>query len=52
MASTVLVMIFLGVSWLLVILGGVGVGGLGTDSRDFGLRERSEERGWRSLLSR
>jgi len=52
MSTTVFVVIFFGGGWVLAILGGLGVGGLGKDSRDLGVRERSEERRWRSLLSR
>lgn len=44
--------IFFGVAWLLAILGGLGVGGMGKDSRDLGEREHSHERRWRSLLSK
>jgi hypothetical protein len=52
MNSAALPFLFLGGSWLLAILGGLGVGGLGKDSRDLGVREHSAERKWRSLLSR
>jgi hypothetical protein len=52
MNTTVMAAIFLGVASLLAILGGLGVGGLGKDSRDFGERERPHERRWRSLLSK
>jgi hypothetical protein len=52
MNDSLLAIIFIGVSWGLAVLGGLGVGGLGKDSRDLGERERSEERRWRSLLSR
>ena len=52
MNSAALPFLFLGGSWLLAILGGLGVGGIGKDSRDLGVREHSEERKWRSLLSR
>jgi hypothetical protein len=52
MTTSVIVVIFFGGAWILAILGGLGVGGLGKDSRDLGEREHSEERRWRSLLSR
>jgi hypothetical protein len=50
--DTVMAAIFFGVAWLLAILGGLGVGGMGKDSRDLGERERPQERRWRSLLSK
>ena len=37
---------------VLAALGGLGVGGLGKDSRDLGINQRSEERSWRPLNSR
>jgi hypothetical protein len=40
------------VAWGAAILGGLGVHGMGTDSRRLDPRERSEDRPWRSLLSR
>ena len=43
------VILFLAV-WVMVILGGLGVGGLGKDSRDLGIRRHSGDREWRSLL--
>jgi len=52
MSTPLMAAIFFGGAWLLAILGGLGVGGLGKDSRDLGEREHSEERRWRSLLSR
>jgi hypothetical protein len=52
MNASLLVFGFFGVAWLLAVLGGLGAGGMGADSRDLGVRERGEERRWRSLLSR
>ena len=52
MNASVLIIIVAGILWGLAILGGLGVGGSGVDSRDLGEREHSEERRWRSLLSR
>jgi hypothetical protein len=52
MTAAALGFIVIGGSWVLAILGGLGVGGMGKDSRQLGERETSEERGWRSLLSR
>ncbi len=49
---TTLGFILFAVAWLLAILGGLGVAGLGRDSRDLGVRGHAEDRGWRSLLSR
>ena len=51
MSAIVLGIIVIGGSWTLAILGGLGVGGMGTDSRQLDERERTEERPWRSLLS-
>ena len=50
--TTAMAVIFFGGAWFLAILGGLGVGGLGKDSRDLGEREHSDERRWRWLLSR
>jgi len=36
---------------VLAILGGLGVGGMGRDSRDLAVRGHGEQRRWRSLLS-
>lgn len=52
MNDTSLGLIIIGGAWVLAILGGLGVGGMGKDSRDLGERESGEERRWRSLLSR
>ena len=52
MDAYVMVAIFFGFAWFLAILGGLGVGGLGKDSRDLGIREHPQERRWRSLLSK
>ena len=52
MNITLIAAIFFAGAWLLAILGGLGVGGLGKDSRDLGLREHPQERRWRSLLSK
>ena len=49
--GTVAVILF-AIAWVLAILGGLGVGGMGKDSRRFGEREHAEDRAWRSLLSR
>ncbi|MFI5100619.1 MAG: hypothetical protein ACHQE5_08915 [Actinomycetes bacterium] len=49
---TVIVAVILGGAWVLAILGGLGVGGMGRDSRDLGERDHSQDRAWRSLLSR
>jgi hypothetical protein len=51
-AMTTVMAVILGGAWFLAILGGLGVGGLGKDSRDLGEREHSQERRWRWLLSR
>jgi hypothetical protein len=48
----IVVVIIFAIAWLLAILGGLGVGGMGTDSRRFGERGHAEDRAWRSLLSR
>jgi len=47
-----LVVLVFAVAWLGAILGGLGVGGLGRDSRGLDPREHPENRPWRSLLSR
>jgi hypothetical protein len=52
MNTSFFVFIIFGIVWGLAILGGLGVGGFGTDSRDLGEREHGQERRWRSLLSR
>lgn len=39
-------------AWALAILGGLGVGGLGKDSRRLDERGHAQDRAWRSLLSR
>ena len=52
MTTSLFVFIILGILWGLAVLGGLGVGGFGTDSRDLGEREQGQERRWRSLLSR
>lgn len=49
--TAIVALIFAG-AWLVAILGGLGVGGLGRDSRDLAIRGHAEDRGWRSLLSR
>ena len=49
--TTFIVLLFLG-AWLLAILGGFGVAGMGRDSRRLDDRERSQDRPWRSLMSR
>lgn len=51
-AMTALAAILFAVAWIMVILGGLGAGGLGRDSRDLGVREHADDRSWRSLLSR
>ena len=51
-AMTVIVAVILGGAWVLAILGGLGVGGMGRDSRDLGERDHAQDRAWRSLLSR
>jgi hypothetical protein len=50
-AMTVLAAIIFGGAWAMAILGGLGVGGLGRDSRDLGERAHAQDRSWRSLLS-
>ncbi len=50
MEALILILFF--AAWLMAILGGLGVGGMGRDSRDLGERGHAEDRGWRSLLSR
>jgi hypothetical protein len=49
--DTVAFILFL-LAWALAILGGLGVGGLGRDSRQLAVRGHADERSWRSLLSR
>jgi hypothetical protein len=49
--NTVAFILFV-VAWLFAILGGIGAGGMGRDSRRFNERGHSEDRAWRSLLSR
>jgi hypothetical protein len=49
--DTVALILFL-LAWALAILGGLGVGGMGRDSRRFNERGHSQDRDWRSLLSR
>jgi hypothetical protein len=44
--------ILFAIAWLLAILGGLGVGGMGKDSRALSERGHAQERSWRSLLSR
>jgi hypothetical protein len=39
-------------AWVAAIVGGLGLGGQGVDSRGLDDRQRSDERPWRSLLSR
>ena len=45
-------LIIVAIAWLLAILGGLGVGGLGKDSRRLDERGHGQDRAWRSLLSR
>ena len=52
MSADALGIIVIAGTWVLAILGGLGVGGMGKDSLQLGERETSDERGWRSLLSR
>ena len=40
--------IVVGIAWLLAILGGLGVGGLGKDSRRLDERAHGDDRAWRS----
>jgi hypothetical protein len=39
-------------AWVAAIVGGLGLGGLGVDSRGLDDRQHTDERPWRSLLSR
>jgi len=48
--TTAALILFL-VAWTVAILGGLGVGGMGKDSRRLGERDHSGDRDWRSLLS-
>ena len=50
-AMTIFAVLIFAAAWLMVILGGLGVGGLGRDSRDLDPRCHAERRSWRSLLS-
>jgi len=40
------------VAWVAAIAGGLGLFGLGADSRGLDDRQHNDERPWRSLLSR
>jgi hypothetical protein len=51
MTANLIVGITLAAFWVLVILGGLGVHGLGTDSREIEEGERTVLRRWRSLLT-
>ena len=48
---TVLVVLLFALVWVVAILGGLGVGGLGRDSRELDPRCHAERRDWRSVLS-
>jgi hypothetical protein len=49
--NTVAFIVFV-IGWALAVLGGIGAGGLGKDSRQLGERGHAQDRAWRSLLSR
>jgi hypothetical protein len=44
--------IFFVIAWAMAVLGGIGAGGIGKDSRQLGERGHAQDRGWRSILSR
>jgi hypothetical protein len=49
MDTTSLAGLLLAAGIIVAGLGGLGVRGLGKDSRDLGINQRSEERSWRPL---
>ena len=51
-AMNAIALIVFAAVWALAILGGLGVDGLGKDSRQLSERGHAEDRPWRSLLSR
>ncbi len=51
MAAFVVILLVLA-AWAAAILGGLGVNGLGTDSRRLDPEESNENRPWRSLLDK